>query len=170
MDKEQWWTSRLVKIEMVTAAYRGPKYLSAVVLCLTRVLEVQFAMVTERLPGLPQRGRAVAFADAQNTRQPFVYDTASYPCHTVLAGEAVSVPCNAAELYPGVSRVDAYVGHPLRNAEGEVIGLLAIEHTDKLEQAPQIAQLLMLLSGRVAAELECVLLTPGLSGAGLAKS
>lgn len=156
MSHNPWLSNTLIKIEAATSAFRGPKYLGALVLCLTRVLQVQFALVTERLPGPPARGRALAFADANNKRQPFVYDTSIYPCSTVLEGLPVAVPCNVAELFPGATEISAYVGHPLRNLDGDVFGLVAIEHTQKLDNSDAIAQLMQLLSGRVAAELECV--------------
>ena len=154
MDPTPWLADRLTRIETLTARYRGAKYLSALGLCLTRVLEVQFAMVTLRLPGPIPRGRAVVFADAQNIRTPFVYDTATHPCYTVMAGEAVAVPCNASELYPGADAIDAYVGQPLLALSGEVMGLLAIEHTHRITREGEISQLLLCLSGRVAAEVE----------------
>lgn len=156
MDSTQWLAERLVKVESLTARYRGEKYLSALVLCLTRVLEVQFAMVTLRLPGAVPRGRAVVFADAQNNRAPFVYETRTHPCYTVLAGEPVSVPCNAAELYPGAQDIDAYIGQPLYAISGAVMGLLAIEHTRRITRNQEISQLLSCLSGRVAAEIEAL--------------
>lgn len=156
MDSTQWMSERLLKVETLTARYRGEKYLSALVLCLTRVLEVQFAMVTLRMPGTVPRGRAVVFADAQNMRAPFVYDTATHPCYTVLAGESVAVPCNASELYPGSDDIDAYVGQPLSALSGDVLGLLAIEHTHRITREREISQLLACLSGRVAAEVEAL--------------
>lgn len=159
MDSTQWMAERLAKVESLTARFRGAKYLSALGLCLTRVLEVQFAMVTQRLPGAVSRGRAVVFADAQNMRAPFVYETATHPCYTVLGGEAVAVPCNASELYPGADEIDAYVGQPLYGVSGDVIGLLAIEHTHRITREAEISQLLLCLSGRVAAEMESLGMT-----------
>ena len=59
-------------------------------------------------------------------------------------------------VVPGASGIAAYVGHPLHGIHGAVLGLLAIEHTVKLEYCAEIAQLLRDLSGHVAAELECL--------------
>ena len=145
-----------MQIEEATAGFRGARYFQALVLLLTRRLEVRFAMVTEIEGDSPDHGRAFAFADGQNIAEPFVYRTENLPCKTVLAGIAVKVPCNAVELYPGVGEVAAYCGQPLKDTRGRVVGLLAIEDIKAIERIDEIDAVLRALSGRVAAELECM--------------
>ncbi len=157
MDAD-WATTRLRRIDSLTTLYRGPKYLSALVLCLNRVLGVRYSLIAERLqlPATePTKARTIVFADAQNLAQPFIYDVAGLPCASVLEGKAVSVLCDLGATYPQAGEMAAYCGHPLCAADGRVIGVLAIEHSEALNNHDQIEDVIRMLSGRVAAELEC---------------
>lgn len=156
MPDNRWIADRLRLIEDASADFRGAKYLQALVLLLTRSLGVRFAMVTEAADASAEHGRAVAVADREREGAPFFYDTADLPCRTVLGGTAVKIPCNAVELYPGVGEMTAYCGRPLRDANGTVTGLLAVEDSQAIERIDEIDDLLRLLAGRVAAELECL--------------
>lgn len=157
MDND-WTTTRWQKIDSLTSHFRGPKYLSALVLCLNRILGVRFAFVSERVQetdSAPARARAIVFADAQNIQQPFVYEVAGLPCASVLGGNGVSIPCNLNASYPHARELAAYCGQPLRATDGRVMGVLAIEHTEALPHPENVEYIIRLLSGRVAAELEC---------------
>jgi len=161
MADPDWSAARLLELEQATAGFRGARYFQALVLLLTRRLGVRFAMVTEISGDSPDHGHAFAFADGQNLAEPFVYGTENLPCKTVLGGIAVKVPCNAVELYPGVGAVSAYCGRPLTDTRGQVVGLLAIEDLKEIERIDEIDAVLLALSGRVAAELECMRLLRG---------
>lgn len=144
------------------APYRGDRFLAACVLALTRALAVRIAFIAEKRE--PQ-AHALAFADRENTRQPFFYDHRRTPCRAVLAGEVVSVPCNVAELYPGEKGMEAYLGLPLSGSDGRVIGLVAVMDDQPFAAPERLRTRLEPLAPRIAAELECVLARRPPSGA-----
>lgn len=148
------------RVDQLTHQFRGPKYLSALVLCLTRSLGVRYALVAERHDVAGEQAAALAFADGENSQQPFIYTTSKIPCGQVLQGSEVSLSCEVRLLFPEAD-VEAYCGQPLRNPQGEVIGILAIEHTEPLADADTVAAVLKRLAGRVAAEVECERLRRG---------
>ncbi|MBV1775378.1 GAF domain-containing protein [Burkholderiaceae bacterium DAT-1] len=155
MANLDWVVPRIGKLETLTAQYRGPKYLSALVLCLTRLLEVRYAFIAEQLADQPDSARAIVIADAQNLKESFTYKLAGVPCQTVLSGKPVTIDCKINEKFPSVRSIDAYCGHPLMAIDGHALGLIAIEHTSQIAHPHEIALILQFLSGRVAAELEC---------------
>ncbi|MBH9553690.1 GAF domain-containing protein [Inhella gelatinilytica] len=163
MDRPQPDAVLLQRIAEATADFRGRKYFSALVVCLTGYLHQRFAFITITADEHQRRGVTVAFADRENLREPRVYDLAGLPCMTVLGGTSVTVPCNLPELHPGATGVASYCGVPLRGRDGAVLGLLAIEDEQALTpgHAQATTRLLRQLAGRVAAELECELLTLG---------
>lgn len=150
---EDWAAAQLLRVAELTADFRGARYLQALVVTLTRMLQARFAMVVVRAAGR-DNAQVLAMADGEDLAQPFRYATESLPCHTVMEGQPVAVPCNIIEFFPGAAEIDAYVGHPLRARNGKVIGLLAVMHTAALSRERETARLLRCLAGHVAAELE----------------
>ncbi len=166
MDDKLWIAQKLLTISEATAGFRAQRYFAALALCLTRHLGVRFAFVTVPLAEKPEHGRTLVFADAQDLKNPFQYDLSQMPCRAVLNGTSVNVPCNIAELYPSVGGVESYCGAPLTGSGGEIIGLIAVEDTKPLPRPEALENLLRILGGRTAAELECVLHQESLLPAG----
>ncbi|MEN9451531.1 MAG: hypothetical protein RLZZ369_590 [Pseudomonadota bacterium] len=134
------------------APFRGGKCLAATVLALTRELGVRLAFVAERRGDM---AHALAMADRQDLKQPFFYDPKPQPCRAVLNGEVLSVPCNVSQLYAGNEGFQSYFGVPLKNEQGQVIGLLAVMDVHPFDREKVISDVLMPLAPRIAAELEC---------------
>ena len=151
--EDVWLAHQLLRIAELTADFRGARYLQALVLSLTRLLQVRFAMVVMRADE-QEIAQVVAMADGEDMRQPFRYSVERLPCKTVLNGEPVAMHCNVMEFFPGAADVEGYVGHPLQDRDGRIFGLLAIYHSARLSEAKSTGRLLRALSGRVAAELE----------------
>lgn len=153
----------LTTLLQATGKFRGDKSLAAFVLSLTREFSTRLAFITEKR--IPQ-AHALAMADREDLKQPVYYDHRQTPCRAVLDGEVVSVPCNVADIYPGHAGLQSYLGVPLFDTTGQVIGLVAVMDERPFEDLEGIKQVLVLLAPRIAAELECVRLTrsnPGTS-------
>ncbi|MDE2428585.1 MAG: hypothetical protein KGM99_07655 [Burkholderiales bacterium] len=144
----------VLDITEATLEFRGPRFFVALTLCLTRHLGLRFAFVAEKRLST-SLGYTLAFADAENIRHGSLsYDLSNLPCRTVLAGQAVNVPCNVAELYPGATSIASYCGLPLKSQTGEVMGILAVEDTKDFIAPERIERVLKAINPRVAAELE----------------
>lgn len=148
---DTWLAAQSLRLAELTADYRGARYLQALLLGLTRLLRTRFAMVVLRHG---TQGQVIALADGEDMQRPYRYALDRLPCRTVLDGEPVAMHCNVMEFFPGATEIEAYVGHPLRDRDDQVIGLLAVHHTESLAHTPEIARLLRVLAGRVAAEIE----------------
>lgn len=153
LQDEEWVAAQLLRITEATVEFRGARYFQALVVALTRVLKLRFAMVVMRGEG--RDAQVLALADGEDMRQPYRYNTETLPCRTVIDGEPVAVFCNIVEFFPGAADLEAYVGHPLRGQDGQVIGLLAVMHHKPLAQTTGLPRLIRALAGRTAAELEC---------------
>ena len=134
------------------APFRGGKCLAATVLALTRELGVRLAFVAERRGDM---AHALAMADRQDLKQPFFYDPKPQPCRAVLNGEVLSVPCNVNQLYTGNEGFQSYFGVPLKNEQGQVIGVLAVMEVHPFDREKVINDGWMAVSPRIVAELEC---------------
>ncbi|WP_374349919.1 GAF domain-containing protein [Chitinimonas sp.] len=142
-----------VKLLQAIAPFRGEKCLAAMVLALTRELDVKLAMITEKRQ--PQ-AHALALADRDNLQKPFFYDHGTTPCRTVLDGESLQIPCNLSGLYPIDAQLEAYIGVPLAGSDGSVLGLLAVMDEQSISDTESIYRVLQPLAPRIAAELECI--------------
>lgn len=150
---ESWSAAQLLRVSEITADFRGSRYMQALVMALTRSLQVRFAMVSVRREGV-EHAQVLAMADGEDMREPYRYSTENLPCRSVLNGEPVGVPCNVMEFFPGAADLEAYVGYPLRERDGTVAGILAVMDPKPMQRTKEVQRLLRALAGRVAAELE----------------
>ncbi len=141
------------KLTSALQRFRGERALVAAVLALTRELGVRIAFVAERQV---QQAHVLAMADRDNLQQPYFYDHERTPCRGVLKGSTVTIACNVSELYPDEAGLDAYLGVPLSDSRGQVVGVLALMDEVPLADAGGLQRLLEAFAPRMAAELECV--------------
>ncbi|SMC29337.1 hypothetical protein SAMN02745857_03776 [Andreprevotia lacus DSM 23236] len=156
MTEAEWVRLNYAVLGEATAKFRGARFFAALVLCLTRVSGAHYAFVTLRDSGHAAKGYSLAFADGNNTRQPFSYDLATTPCNAVLGGNPVSLPCDVSQAFPAAQGIySGYCGLPLQDEGGATLGLLAVADDRTLGHVERLEALLRLLVGRTAAELEC---------------
>lgn len=159
MTETEWINQTQADIARATANYRGPKFFVAQALCLTRLTGARFAFVTLRDARHAGQGYSLVFVDGANPKAPVSYQLQNTPCASVLAGNAVSMPCDVQQQFPAATGVySGYCGLPLPGSDGQVIGLLAVADDRALNRLERMQGLLALLVGRTAAELECHML------------
>lgn len=91
-------------------------------------------------------------------REPFSYEAKGAPCECVLAGNVCIYAEHVAENFPddaALARqgIAAYVGAPLRDDTGQVIGLLVAMHTHAIADTDLARSLVSVFAERVGAEL-----------------
>lgn len=90
----------------------------------------------------------------------FHYELQGTPCETVMSPRSICVYArNVAELFPRDTTLDeidaeGYVGMPLLDREGEMIGLMALITSSPLEDAESVAGMLKVFGRRSSLELE----------------
>jgi PAS domain S-box-containing protein len=140
-----------------TARETGEPFFRALVQSLARALGTHGAWVTE-YDAARRRLRALAFYLGDRFI-PWESDIGGTPCEKVVEGaRLVLYPDRVLELYPGdpdMNRVGAvsYMGVPLLESDGSVLGHLAVLDTRPLPEEPRLLATIQLFAERASAEL-----------------
>jgi signal transduction histidine kinase len=162
MGERQRAEDTLRAIEAGTAAVTGADFFRALVRNLAGALDVRYAFVAERCPGVPgvrPRARMRAFWKGDHFGSDLEYDVAGTPCQEVLAGKTCHHPHDVQALFPDDSSLGwwdakSYLGMPLLGSAGDVIGHMAILDGRPLPDASVATSVMRLSAGRAGAELE----------------
>lgn len=143
-----------------TAAVTGQDFFCSLVYHLTRALSVDYAFVTECLEQAnPTRVRTLAFWYQDNFRQNFEYSLQHTPCQKVIGGSSCHYPKSVIQAFPQdfdllKLNAESYIGVPLVNSSGEILGHLAIIDQSPIEDSSTEMAILKIFASRAAAELE----------------
>ena len=149
----------LLQIARGVSATTGESFFHSLVAHLTRILEADFAFVGELVPGATDQICTLAVS-AQGARiDNFEYTLAGTPCQNVVGRETCAYPRAVQAQFPDDHMlpqmgIEAYVGTPLFNANGEALGLVAVLYRRPIEQDGPIGSTLEIFAARAAAELE----------------
>jgi PAS domain S-box-containing protein len=141
-----------------TASETGEPFFRALVENLCRALGTQGAWVTEYLP---QRRvlRALAFRLGEDWVEAYEHPIDGTPCQiAVESGRLVHYPDRIVELFPreeNLRRMGAvsYMGVPLIDLDGSVLGHLAVMDRRPMPARPESVTVFEIFAGRAAAEL-----------------
>lgn len=141
-----------------TAAVTGDAFFRSLVRHLASALGVRYALIAARTPQVNQ-GRILALWSDQGLSGDFSYDLAATPCEAVLAGQIVHHPRDLPILFPPDKRglcphAVSYLGFPLRDSQGQVLGYLAVMDDKPMPAVPLEMSVFRLFAERARAELE----------------
>ncbi|MCR4332258.1 MAG: PAS domain S-box protein, partial [Sulfuricaulis sp.] len=142
------------------SAATGDEFFPNLVLTLSRILGVDYALVGEIKPGQPDTIGTIAFCNHDRIISNIDYHVApDTPCGSVECHAVCHFPEDAHKLFPEddlIYRygVEAFIGHPLLDSTGRVIGLLVAMHEKPIADKEHIQSLLQICAGRATAELE----------------
>ncbi|HEX6046747.1 MAG TPA: sigma 54-interacting transcriptional regulator [Pyrinomonadaceae bacterium] len=140
-----------------TASETGTDFYSALVKGLAATLNTNGAWVTEFVEET-NRLRALAFWLNGEFVSNYEYDLPGTPCESVIReAKLVHIPDNVAQLFPNDPDLKAfsavsYLGVPLRDANGVVLGHLAILDSNPLPADPRLLNFFRIFAVRAAAE------------------
>ncbi|MFW6079324.1 MAG: sigma 54-interacting transcriptional regulator, partial [Gemmatimonadota bacterium] len=141
-----------------TAGQTGEAFFRALVRAVAEALDVYGAWVTEFTDD-PVRLRALAFWLGDDYLDDFEYDYRGTPCDPVVRERRlVHFPDRMAERFPDDDElakvgVAAYMGAPLEDVDGTVLGNLAVIHDSPLPEDPTATAVFRIFAARAAAEL-----------------
>jgi PAS domain S-box-containing protein len=141
-----------------TAAETGDRFFSALVRNVALALQIDGAWVTEYLRE-SNRLRALAFWFKDKYIDEYEYDLRHTPCESVIADRRfVHYPTRLIELFPndpdlGPMSAVSYMGAPLLDLDGSVLGHLAALDTKKMPHQPRLEWTFKIFADRAAAEL-----------------
>lgn len=140
-----------------TTAATGDEFFRSLAKHAALALGARYAFAAETLSEL--ESRSLAYWEGNGFGEGFSYRFPGTPCQRVAAGELCSTPTDIQRLFPEdlwLQQIgaDSYVGVPMRDASGRVLGHIAVLHTEPLEPTPEQLTILRIFAARGCAELE----------------
>ncbi|HXY70568.1 MAG TPA: PAS domain S-box protein [Gemmatimonadales bacterium] len=147
-------------VVLATAATTGEEFFGVLTRQLAAALDVRYALVGELIEPEYDRVRTLALCADGRLAENTEYGLAGAPCeHVLTEGGLVSYPERLRERFPDdaiVARLaaESYVGIPLRDAGGRILGNLVVMHDRPMERLALAESLLGTFAIRAATELE----------------
>ncbi|MDP6635430.1 MAG: PAS domain S-box protein [Phycisphaerae bacterium] len=151
--------SALWEIVQATSNVVGEAFFRNVVRCFASVTGMRYCLIGELVSPDRDRVRTLAVWNGDDLAENFEYALAGTPCENVTAQGLCFFPQDVQRLFPtdGILvdiGVQSYMGAPLRDREGEVLGILAVMDVKPMPRSPAARPLLELFANRVGMELE----------------
>jgi predicted ATPase len=142
-----------------TAAVTGGDFFSPLVRHLAAALRVRYAFVARCTDARKTRVRTLAFWKGDGFGDNFAYDVAGTPCRQVLDGTVCHYAENVQALFPHdrdllALGAESYVGLPILNAAGQVIGHLVVLDDKPMPADARGLAVLRIFAARAGAEME----------------
>ncbi|WP_299493306.1 PAS domain-containing protein [Acaryochloris sp. IP29b_bin.137] len=142
-----------------TATKVGEEFFRTCTRALAGALRVRYAMITKRVGGAKDRVQTLAFWQGDHFGDNIEYRLEDSPCQAVIAGETCIYLDSIQQHYPHDANLvsldaESYIGLPILNAAGQVLGHLAIIDTAPLANISEYEMILQIFAARAAAEIE----------------
>jgi signal transduction histidine kinase/ActR/RegA family two-component response regulator len=135
-------------------------FFRSLVKALATVFGMRYASVCEVLPGKKPQATSLALWTGDEYGENVVSDLAGTPCEQVLASGPCFSPMNVGALFPEdtaskAMNVESYYGTPIHSAQGDVLGVLALMHTENApRQQRYFDEIMKLFATRAGIEIE----------------
>ncbi len=141
-----------------TATATGEAFFPSLVRNLGLALSSSYAFVAE-FTDTPTRVRTLAFWGRGALLADIEYDLAGTPCEEVARGAICHHPRRVQQRFPTDTAlvelgIESYLGVPLLDRKGQVLGHLAILHDAEMPEETRRLGILQIFAARAAAELE----------------
>ncbi len=155
IDEITFW-----ELVSATMGVTGQEFFNALVRYLAQALDAAYALVSRCVPPGRERVRAISYWANGRWEPSFEYDVAETTCEIVLKnGTMAFYPERVQELFPNETalvamKATSYVGVPLIDSKGVVIGHLFVMGRKPLHEPERATAIMKLFAGRAAIELE----------------
>ena len=151
--------TRLFRVVTQGSTGTGEEFFPAFARHLAEGIEVKYVFVASCVDEARTRVRMLAFWKRGRFAPPSEYDVAGTPCERVMSGETCNYPDDVAGLFPAdVALAEwgarGYLGMPLQDATGHIIGHLVLIDDQPLAPEPWLLSALQIFAARAGAELE----------------
>src|SRR5260370_14764112 len=142
-----------------TAHSMGEEFFQNLVRHLARSLSVNYAFVAEfASPETTTRARTISFWARDRIAENFEWTLACTPCEEVVHGKLCHHPSRVRQSFPKDSSlvergIESYLGVPLRDPEGKVLGHFAVFDDRPMPEEPRKLLTFQILPARDAADL-----------------
>jgi PAS domain S-box-containing protein len=143
-----------------TARTTGTAFFQELVRRLAAALNVSYAFVAEFSRG-KTHARTLAYWAKDRIEKNFEWQLAGTPCEDVVRGSLCHYPTDVSRQFPGDKPllemgIESYLGVPLCDARGEVLGHLAVLDEEPMPGKPRLLFIFRIFAARAAVELECL--------------
>ena len=142
-----------------TTRTTGEEFLQSLVRCLARAVDAHYAFVAEfASPESTTRARTIAFWARDRIAENLEWTLAGTPCEEVVHGKLCHYPSGVRHSFPNdrylVERgIESYLGVPLYDPKGEVLGHMAVFDDRPMPKEPRKLLTFDIFAARAAAEL-----------------
>jgi formate hydrogenlyase transcriptional activator len=141
-----------------TARSTGAEFFQNLVRHLAAAIDVHHAFVAE-FAEVNTRVRTLAYWATDHIHDNLEWELAGTPCQDVVHGTMCHHPVGVKDLFPldrplGEMGIESYLGVPLRDAAGDVLGHLAVFDERPMPAEPRRLFIFRIFAARAAAELE----------------
>ncbi|OLP16709.1 hypothetical protein BST81_19935 [Leptolyngbya sp. 'hensonii'] len=142
-----------------TAAKTADDFFRSCVRYLAAVLQVRYALVTTIVDQHSTRVRTLAFWKGDNWASKVEYELKNTPCEIVFSGHPYFYPNDVQERFPAdlkLAELDvvSYLGIPLADQSGRILGHLAVLDSKPMTRDIDRELILRIFAARAAVELE----------------
>lgn len=143
----------------VGSARSGQYFFQAMALEIATALKADYVVIGEYGTDAPAMVQTLAVCAHGGLGDNFKYSLEGTPCEGLAEGHPCSYVAGVADRFPADAmlsemEVEAFVGVPLRNAQGEPVGLMVALYCSPLAKPEHMVSLLQAFSGRAGAEIE----------------
>jgi PAS domain S-box-containing protein len=143
-----------------TAHATGEEFFQTLVTNLAKVMDARYAFVAEFVdPEAKTHVRTLAYCANGRIEQNLEWELDGTPCLDVVRGELCHYPTGVAKKFPRDKPleemgIESYVGVPLRDSDGHVLGHLAILDPRPMPLEPRRLFIFRIFAARAASELD----------------
>ncbi len=142
-----------------TASTTGNEFFRSCVRYLACVLQVRYAAIAKVVHGVKTTAHTLAFWQGETWEENFEYNLENTPCEHLLEGKAFYYSQDVQALFPNALflvqlNIQSYLGIPLIDSNGSILGLLAVLDVKPMTPDPGRESILKIFAARAGAELE----------------
>lgn len=142
-----------------TNSKMGAAYFESLTLNFAKAFELNHVFVAELTRSQPATAKTIAIYSFDRFDSPLEYLLENTPSHRIMGHEICFFEKEVQALFPKdhllqTMAIECYLGLPLRNSDGKVIGVLAAMHTAPRPDLQRILKLFQLFAERAGSELE----------------
>ncbi len=140
-----------------TAAATGEEFFRLLARYAAQSIGARYAFVAETLN--ENESQSLAYWEGADYGAGFSYRFPGTPCQRVAQGYICSTSCGLWEKYPEDKWLkqigaESYIGVPMKNAQGQTLGHIAVLHTAPMEASEENVAVLKIFAARACSELE----------------
>ena len=145
-----------------TTTQVGSEFFRSCVSSLATILRMRYALIAGLFPDSKNRVRTLAVWKGEEFGENFDYDLINNPCEQLLSGEMRRYHHSVQSLFPQDTTLkslnaESYIGIPLIDKTGKIIGLIAVLDTKPLPENTETEEsILKIFAARSGAELESI--------------